>query len=59
MSKWQPMTTAPKDDLILLDIGMPWAVVAVWSGHEPHWTYPSLQVNAVDGVWDDPYFETD
>ena len=59
MNKWQDMKTAPKDKLILLDIGFPGAVVGTWNAHENQWCHPDLQVNCINGEWTDPYFENE
>lgn len=50
--------TAPKDKLILIDIGWPSLVTAIWSDYDKQWKFASLQYNHVEGV-QDPYFETD
>ena len=60
MSCWQPAETAPKDgNPVIADIGLPFAVLAVWNEHEQQWCYASLQVNLIDDEWSDPYFESE
>ena len=54
--KWQTMDTAPVDDLLILDVGWPYAVVGAWNEHEQQWIYSELEINRVDGDFNDPYF---
>ena len=55
-NKWQPMDTAPVDDLLILDVGLPYVVVGAWNEHEQQWVYSELEINRVDGNFNDPYF---
>lgn len=55
---WHPISTAPKDQQILLDVGMPWAVVGIWNEYEQEWVFADLAMNVCDGT-DDPYFENE
>ena len=58
--KWNPPETAPRTgELILVDVGYPWAVPASWNGHHGEWAIASLQIGPVEGVWNDSYFETE
>ena len=58
--KWRSMKTAPKNgSAILLDIDMPWPVVACWSEHEKRWVFANHQINMVNGKWNDPYWESE
>jgi hypothetical protein len=59
MSAW--LTTEPPKNghCFLADIGMPWPVLAVWNSYEQAWVYANMQVNAMHGEWNDPYFETE
>jgi len=54
--KWQKMDTAPVDDLLILDVGWPYAVIGTWNEHEQQWIYSELEINRVDGDFNDPYF---
>ena len=56
--KWQGMDTAPKDRVILLNVGYPYTVIGIWSEFEEDFVYADVQVNINDGKWNDPYFET-
>jgi len=55
-NKWQPMETAPVDDLLILDVGRPYAVIGAWNEYEQQWVYSELEINRVDGSFNDPYF---
>jgi len=57
-NKWQPMDTAPKEGMILLDIGKPCAVVGEWGEFEEEFVFAGIRFNHVDGKWIDPYFVT-
>jgi hypothetical protein len=60
MTKWKNINIAPKDGkMVLLDIGLPWAVVGSWNVCEKKWVYANIQVNMVDGEYNDPYFENE
>lgn len=52
--QWNPPETAPKDRMILLDVGIPWPVIGQWSDYENQWAWASVQAND-DDIW----FETD
>ncbi len=60
-----PPDTAPKDGTIILgDFGMPWVLMAIWSGYDEQWAVATIQANPMGGSWDDQksiemYFETD
>ena len=54
-----PPETAPKDQLILIDIGCPWLVCAVWNEPDNKWSYASLQTELYLGKCNDNYFETE
>ena len=57
---WKIPQTAPKDgSMILADFGWPYPVLAAWNGHQMDWSIATQQVQPVDGVWNDTYFETD
>lgn len=56
---WNPIEEAPKDTAVLLDIGLPWAVVGVWNEPSQAWCYTELKLDLYDGKWIDTYFEND
>jgi len=37
----------------------PFTVVCMWNEYEGHWVYASVQVNMMNGEYNDPYFEND
>lgn len=51
--------TAPKDQTILLDVGLPWLVVGHWNEPSDKWVYASLHMDVYDGLWNDAYFENE
>jgi hypothetical protein len=55
---WLPMIDAPKDGPILLDVGLPWAVVGCWNEVNEEWSYCTYAISHCDGK-EDAYFETD
>lgn len=59
MSEWR--TDEPPRDMsvFIADIGLPWSVVAVWNGCDENYVYANLQVNMVNGVYNDTYFENE
>jgi hypothetical protein len=60
MTKWKNINTAPKDGtMVLLDNGLPWSVVGCWNVCEKKWVYANIQVNMVNGEYNDPYFENE
>jgi hypothetical protein len=52
-------TEPPKDQTFIANVGLPYAVIAVWNGEEQHYAYADLQVNLCKGEWNDTYFEND
>lgn len=58
MTAWQSPETAPKDRMILADVGMPWAAVATWSDYAEQWVLAELEWNLCDGKAD-PSFVTE
>jgi len=56
--KWRT-TEPPKVGELLLNIGLPWAVHAIWNEHEQQYIYNVLQVNMIDGKYNDPYWENE
>ena len=59
MTNWQSPETAPKTgEMILADLGWPWASLACWNELEMKWVFANLSVNFVDGK-QDPYFENE
>jgi hypothetical protein len=60
--KWQTMGTAPKDKMVLLDIGFPWAVIGIYNEYAEEWIYPELQCSPLEEsgkIFDDVYFENE
>lgn len=53
MTAWQSPETAPKDRMILADVGMPWAAVATWSDYAEKWVLAELEwhVEAHHQAW--------
>jgi len=56
--KWQPMATAPKNVLILLDVGGR-AAQGIYSKVDEKWKYANLQIGLYMGKWEDVYFENE
>ena len=52
------MATAPRENIILLDVGFPWMVAGCWNPADEQWVYASPQVSMCDGEHD-WYFETE
>ncbi len=55
---WLPPETAPKDRMILADVGMPWAALATWSDYAEKWVLAELEWNVCEGKAD-PGFVTE
>lgn len=53
----QPMKTAPKDGMIMLDAGYGFLTVGNWNEAEQTWVY--AQMNCNDGDGRDMYFENE
>ena len=54
----QPMDTAPKDEQVLLDIGLPWLVIGHYNKPHGEWVYASSQAELLeDGC--SYYYEND
>ena len=58
MDAWQTIETAPKDKLILLDIGYPWPVVGMFNSVNDEFAYADLQSEEYEGGTG-IYFQTD
>ena len=57
-SSFQPMTTAPKDKQVVLDVGYPWSVVGFYNPIDQEWVYASVQAEVLeDGC--SYYYEND
>lgn len=56
--RWLPAETAPRDRMIIANVGMPWAVVATWSEYCERWVLAELEWNVCDGLAD-PGFVTE
>ena len=55
---WLSPETAPKDRMILGNIGYPWAVLMHWNECMDKWVFAEMSTNTVEGE-DDPYFEAE
>ena len=55
MAEWLPADTAPKDRMILVDAGWPWAAVAIWSEYQAAWMVAEPQWSVYGGK-SDPCF---
>ena len=57
---WVAAELAPKTgEQILANVGLPWPVMACWNAHDSQWSYANLQINMMEGEYNDPYFETE
>jgi len=59
LTTWQSAETAPKDQTIIADMGLPWPVEATWCGADSRWVYANVQVGLFHGVYNDFYFENE
>jgi hypothetical protein len=60
LKSWKSPESAPKDGtLILADVGLPWAVVAVWNTCIGKWSYANLQACEMANNTLDTYFENE
>lgn len=53
MAEWQPAATVPRDRLILADIGMPWACLAIWNEPSGQFCVTELETDLYNGQWND------
>ena len=58
MPKLRPMSTAPKDKKVILDVRLPWLVVGHWDELNETWAYAALGAEYSDGKTT-IYFETE
>ena len=59
-SVWVAAELAPKTgEQIIANVGLPWPVMACWNAHDSQWSYANLQINMMEGEYNDPYFETE
>ena len=56
--KLNPMSTAPSDKLILLDVGLPNLVIGIFNRVENEFVYANLQAGLY-GALEDYYFENE
>lgn len=56
---WQPIETAPKNNVILLNVGLPWAVAGIWNATNQAWCYANLQESGDIAEFNDTYFENE
>ena len=59
LMKWRKDEPPKNGSTFLADFGLPWPVVAAWNGCDENWVYANLQVNMVNGIYNDTYFETE
>lgn len=60
LEKLQWRTDAPpRDRVFLARLGWPWPVICHYSPFDGDFVWAMVQVNMVDGEWDDYYFETE
>ena len=57
--EWQEMDAAPKDQQILLDVGLPWPVAGSWCEASFTWVYANFQIGMFHQEYDDAYFENE
>lgn len=53
----QPMKTAPKNEMIMLDAGYGFLTVGHWNETEKSWVFAQMNCNDADG--NDMYFENE
>lgn len=53
MAEWQPAATVPRDRMILADIGMPWACLAIWNEPSGQFCVTELETDLYLGQWND------
>lgn len=58
-SSHTPPPTSPTSGPFLADVGYPWPVIITWNQYQQEFVYPSLQINMMDGEYNDPYWEND
>lgn len=56
---WQPPETAPKDQVFIGNFGLPWPLVAQWSGVDGKFVIAQAAVGMFEGVYNDTYFENE
>jgi len=56
MNKWQTPETAPKDDVIIANLGFPFPLVATWNKPSGQWVTANLEVDLYHGEWNDTSF---
>jgi len=57
--EWQEMETAPKDQPILLDVGLPWPVVGAYNQIHDEWAFATFNIGLFRGEYIDAYFENE
>jgi len=57
--EWQEMGNAPKEQLILLDVSLPWPVVGIYNSVNESWAVADLNIGLFEGNYVDAYFETE
>lgn len=52
------MSKAPKNKILLLDVGLPWLVLGIWNDYNQEWVYGNLQCDDCEGK-EDTYFDNE
>ena len=59
MKEWLDISTCPKEGQILLDVGLPWAVVGSYNAVSDDYVYCDFRIGMYKGEYKDTYFEND
>ena len=51
--------SAPKDETFLGNFGYPWLQMTVWNDYDKKWSVASMEINMMNGEWNDPYWTTE
>jgi hypothetical protein len=56
---WQSPETAPKNQQLILNVGLPWAVAGCWNDATESWVFAEYQVGMYDGTYSDSYYQNE
>lgn len=56
---WRPIEEAPKDKIVILDVGNPIAVLGIWNEQNKSWCYTNLQSELCEEDFINKYFEAE
>jgi len=56
---WKTPETAPRDRIILADLGYAWALYAIWNSYDNKWVAAMLEACPMEGGTRDAYFESE